>query len=92
MCMAHPAGRLNMKLTFVQVQSYAGPRSDETPRRFQIAGEWIEVQEVIDRWYQAGCQPEWPCAHFFKVRGDDHRDYLLQHDSAADQWFLSSRR
>src|SRR5258708_12777159 len=77
-----------MQQTPIQVESYAGHKADETPRRFLIGGQWMEIVEVIDRWYQIESQPEWPRANYFKVRATDGRDYLLKHDQEADDWFL----
>jgi hypothetical protein len=76
-----------MKLTPIQVESYAGHKADETPRRFFTEDEWIEIAEVLDRWYQTESLPEWPRANYFKVRGADGSNYLLKHDQEADQWF-----
>jgi hypothetical protein len=77
-----------MTLTLIQVESYAGARADETPRRFALHGRSIEVLEVLDRWYQVESKPEWPRADYFKVRGDDGSDYLLKHDLESDEWFF----
>ena len=48
----------------------------------------IEVGEVLDRWYQVESKPEWPRADYFKVQGEDGRDYLLEHDLESDEWWL----
>ena len=48
----------------------------------------IEVEEVLDRWYQLESNPEWPRADYFKVRGVDGREYLLKHDLESNQWYL----
>ncbi len=77
-----------MLLTPIQVECYAGEKADETPRRFTWQGEIIEVDEVLDRWYQVESRPEWPRADYFKVRGRDGSDYLLKHDLESDEWFL----
>jgi hypothetical protein len=77
-----------MTLTLIRVESYAGARADETPRRFALQGRSIEVLEVLDRWYQVESKPEWPRADYFKVRGDDGSDYLLKHDLESDEWFF----
>ena len=77
-----------MKLIPIEVECYAGAKADETPRRFTRQGQTIEVGEVLDRWYQVESQPEWPRADYFKVRGEDGRDYLLKHDLESDEWFL----
>jgi len=80
-----------MKLTPIQVECYAGAKADETPRRFIQEARTLEVAEVLDRWYQVESKPEWPQADYFKVRGEDRRDYLLKHDLESDEWFLGQR-
>jgi hypothetical protein len=77
-----------MRLIPVEVESYAGYRADEVPRRFCWGNRWIEVEEVVDWWCQAHSDPEWPMADYFKVLGADRRQYLLKHDMEADRWFL----
>src|ERR1043165_7359012 len=56
-----------MRLTQIEVECYAGAKADETPRRFNLEGQTIELGEVLDRWYQVECKPEWPRADYFKV-------------------------
>jgi hypothetical protein len=77
-----------MRLIPIKVESYAGAKADETPRRFTWEARRIEVQEVLDRWHQVESQPEWPRADYFKVRGLDEREYLLKHDLEAGEWYL----
>jgi hypothetical protein len=77
-----------MKLRPITVECYAGHKADETPRRFCFETNWVEVEEVLDRWHQVESLPDWPRADYFKVRGGDQRDYLLKHDLEAGEWFL----
>jgi len=79
------------QLTLIVVEAYAGYQADETPRRFLWDGRWLEVGEVVDRWYQGAGNPEWPIADYFKVVAEDLREYLLKHDRESDQWFLARR-
>jgi hypothetical protein len=72
----------------IQVESYAGAKADETPRRFKWEQGLIEVSEVVDRWHRVESQPEWLRADYFKARGADRREYLLKHDLESDAWFL----
>ena len=51
-----------MTLLPIQVESYSGSKADEMPRRFVWDGRVIEVQGVVDRWYQVQSLPEWPRA------------------------------
>jgi hypothetical protein len=82
---------LAMKLTAIRVECYAGAKSDESPRRFICEEEAIDIEEVLDRWHQVQSQPEWPRADYFKVRGTDQHEYLLEHDLESDQWYLGRK-
>ncbi len=81
-----------MELHPIQVECYAGYKADETPLRFWRHGMSVEVKEVLDRWHEAGRDPEWPEADYFKVRGGDGQEHLLKHDLAYDDWFLVKGR
>ena len=80
-----------MELIPIRVQAYSGYQADESPRRFLWNDQWIEVDGVEDRWYQADRDPEWPMADYFKVLGDDGRRYLIKHDRESDEWYLTKR-
>lgn len=77
-----------MRLVPIKVSCYAGAKADETPRNFVLEERTIDVDEVLDRWFQVESKPEWPRADYFKVRASDKREYLLKHDLEADEWFL----
>ena len=66
----------------IRVESYAGHRGEETPRRFHIGERRIEVVEVIDRWHA-------PDHRYFKIKGDDLATYILRHDMGAARWELT---
>jgi hypothetical protein len=53
-----------------------------------LEGTRVEVEEVVDRWYQVENRSDWPRAEYFKVRDHGGRTYLLKHDQDADEWFL----
>jgi hypothetical protein len=65
----------------VRVECYAGYRDEETPRRFCLAGGWLEVVKVVDRWRD-------PAHRYFKVRADDADTYVLEHDTELHRWEL----
>ena len=85
---AYLGQEVELKLVAIQVECYAGAKADETPRRFTVEGHEVQIGEVLDRWYQVESRPEWPRADYFKVHGEDGRDYLLKHDLESDDWWL----
>ena len=80
-----------MRLRQIKVECCAGSKTDDTPHRFNLEGQTIEVGEVLDRWYQIESKPEWPRADYFKVRAVNEREYLLKHDLEANKWFLGQQ-
>jgi len=75
----------------IEVQCYSGYKADESPRRFRHEDQWIEVEEVLDRWLQASKSRARSQADYFKIRADDDHLYLLRHDRTTDCWFLENK-
>jgi hypothetical protein len=69
----------------IQVDCYAGYRSDERPRTFILGGKTHQVLDIEDRWYSPG-------AAFFRVRSDDGHLYILRHDETLEIWTLEAFR
>ena len=69
----------------MRVECYAGYRGEETPRRFQLADSWLEIEEILDRWLA-------PDHRYFKVRGSDGEVYLLRYDVESQRWELLLER
>ena len=63
----------------VTVECYAGHRGEQTPRLVIIGDQRIGVLEVLDSWLA-------PEHRYFRLRGSDHRTYLLRHNVQADTW------
>ena len=66
----------------IRVECYAGYRGEETPRRFWLGTERVEVQDVLDRWMA-------PDHRYFKILGDDLAVYILRHDAVSWAWELT---
>jgi hypothetical protein len=69
----------------VRVESYAGYRAEERPRRFTLGGRSYEVREIVDRWFG-------PDHSYFRVRAEDGATYLLKYDLSAGVWTLEQYR
>ncbi len=79
----------------VKVECYSGYKANEYPRRFYFDNIRVDVEEVLDRWYQVSASssnkdtdPVHPAANYFKVRTADSKIYILKHETETDQWFL----
>jgi hypothetical protein len=69
----------------LRVECYSGFKAVERPLRFQLGERWLEVEEVLDRWYD-------PHAIYFRVRANDGCLYVLRHSEPDDAWTLESFR
>ena len=65
----------------VDVDSFAGYKGEEAPRRFSLGGRTVEVAGVLDQWQE-------PDHVYFKVMGDDSGTYVLRYDLTAKRWEL----
>jgi len=66
----------------VEVECYAGYRSEESPRRFRLAGQQIEIADVVDRWLA-------PDHRYFKVRGAQGDLFIVRNDVVSGRWELT---
>jgi len=66
----------------LRVECYAGYRAEETPRRFYLGGQCIEVSTVIDRWLT-------PEHCYFRGKGNDGRYDLLRYATQTRHWEAS---
>ena len=66
----------------MRVICHAGYRGEESPRRFSIGQQEVEVSEIIDRWLA-------PDHRYFKCRGSDGNIYILRHDVIRESWELT---
>ncbi len=79
----------------VKVECHSGYKADEYPRCFFFDNHRIDVEEIIDRWYQISPSlsvnnsiPEFPDAKYFKVRTPDQKIYILKHETETGNWFV----
>jgi hypothetical protein len=63
----------------IAVECHAGYRGDETPRRFCLDGQTIEIAEVLRRWRE-------PDAVLFRVQSVSGRVYVLRRDERTGVW------
>ena len=71
-------------MTTIRVECYAGYRGEESPRRFFLGDQAVDILELLDRWLS-------PEHRYFKCVGSDDATYILRHDVGADCWELTLR-
>ena len=75
-----------MNFVQVQVEAYAGYRANESPRAFVLEGRRVEVDQVVDRWYEGGLSPRDQKLDYYKVRTGDGREFILRYNAQFDSW------
>jgi hypothetical protein len=76
------------KLFEIEVECYSGYKADEHPVSFSFNGFRFRIEEIIDRWHQAGSEPGAAAAEYFKVRTNDNKQCILKHEITPDRWFI----
>ncbi len=71
----------------VRVECYAGYRAEEEPRVLQVGDKRLEVEQVVDRWHEAGLDPSHSRAEYFKLLCGS-RLIIVKHDLDHHVWYL----
>jgi hypothetical protein len=72
----------------VQVVCYAGYKADETPRGFTLGDRRYDIEEIVDRWYQASRDSREPAADCYRVRTVEGSLFVIQRSRASATWYL----
>lgn len=65
----------------IHIECYAGYKADERPMSFNLDGNKLMVEKVLEQWRS----PESEC---FKVLADDGKKYLLRNYERKGEWVL----
>ncbi len=65
----------------VAIDCYAGSRGEETPRRFTVENQLVEIRTVVDQWRT-------PDHRYFRVRTAASEICTLRHDVKSGVWKL----
>ncbi len=64
------------------VDCYAGYQGEETPRRFTLGDQLVEILAVLDQWRT-------PDHRYFKVTGSTRKTYVVRQDVRSATWELT---
>lgn len=79
---------LNREYQEIQVECYSGFKANERPVAFTDKGERLDIEEIVDRWYEGGLDSSRLVIDYFKVKATDGNVYLLRYQSGSDTWSL----
>jgi hypothetical protein len=69
----------------IEVISYSGSRTEETPRAFFLANTRVDIAEILDAWIEEGLN-DTTRRRFFKVRGTCGTVYRIYRDEKTHVW------
>ncbi len=72
----------------IKVESYAGYKGEESPRVVVYQGTRFEVEEVLDRWYEGGLDPQDVRHNYFKVKTANGDIFLIRYTPRYEAWTL----
>ncbi len=74
----------------IEVVSYSGYKSEESPRSFVFRGEKIEITEVVDMWIAEHVHDR-TRKRFFIVKGNNGLIYKIFLNEKTREWFICKR-
>ena len=77
-----------MAWEIVRVEAYAATKAAEEPRAFELGGERVEVEEVIDRWLGSTEDPTDSSQDYFRVRTADGAVRMLRYNRIFHAWAI----
>jgi hypothetical protein len=76
----------------IVVECYSGHKADERPTAFTFQGRRLDVEEIIDRWYEGGLTAGRPEVNYFKVKTSGGSVFLLRYIRASDTWSIQTEK
>ena len=78
----------DMQYEGIEVECYSGYKANERPVAFTFRGTRLEVQDIIDRWYEGGHVASRPETSYFKVRTPESQVFIIRYQSLFDAWSI----
>jgi hypothetical protein len=78
-----------MQFEVIEVQCYAGYKSNERPVSFSLSGREYHIVEIIDRWYEGSADSSMPLLNYFKIKTDDGDHYIIRYNPLFDKWSVA---
>ena len=78
----------DMQYDRIEVECYSGYKTNERPIAFTSRGTRLEVQDIIDRWYEVGHEASRHETSYFKVRTLEGQVFIIRYQSLLDAWSI----
>ncbi|MCX7038042.1 MAG: hypothetical protein NT005_02750 [Spirochaetes bacterium] len=77
-----------IRLVPIKVGCYEGSKAEETPRWFTLNEQRFDIEEIVDRWYQASQDPTVTASDYYKVRTVEGTLFVIRRDRETLAWQL----
>jgi hypothetical protein len=77
-----------MIFQIIRVDCYSGYKRGERPKTFILNNHKYRIDEIVDRWYEGGIEPQRPVLNYFKVRTIEGYIFLLRYNPKYDSWAI----
>jgi hypothetical protein len=78
-----------MQFEIIEVQCYAGYKSNERPVSFVFYGKKFHIIKIIDRWYEGSAVSSMPVLDYFKVKTADGACHIVRYNRLFDKWSIA---
>ncbi|MCK4389347.1 MAG: low molecular weight protein arginine phosphatase [Desulfobacterales bacterium] len=79
-------GSSSITFEAIRVSSYAGYKSNESPRSFVWGERVFNITRIVDHWYDGSVDARSEIANYFKVQADDGGTYIIRYNRLFDSW------
>lgn len=56
------------------------------PTYFYLEDKRLEIEDILDRWYQGNLNPEFPESNYWKIRINSGEEFLLKQEIRSGNW------
>ena len=75
-----------MKFKDIRVGCFEGHKGRERPAWVELEGVRIEIDRILDRWYEGPAEAGGQVLSYFKVRLADGQEIIIRHVELFDRW------
>jgi len=80
-----------MKNSHTKVLTVDSSSSPGWPRKIELAGVMVDVEEVLDHWISAAKDPSFYPNEYYKVKVTGGRVFIIMYNTLFNSWWIKER-